>query len=106
MVQDGNDINFVIDFSFRVSANEKALTAGSYVTNTDNAGLVLGTRDVYENNFAVPNDTVEEADGVIYFNVNVITYHIVRVMQEKKRLSLKLSLKAVIASADGISPKK
>lgn len=78
-VENGDDIRFVIDFSFSVTANENALVAGSYVTNTDNAGVIVGVKDVYENNFAVPSDNVEEAEGVIYFNINGITYHVLRV---------------------------
>ncbi len=78
-VAEGNDINYVIDIDFRVTANEKALIAGSYGTNTDNAGVLIGTTDVYENNFAVPGASVENAEGVIYFTVNGITYHMVRV---------------------------
>ena len=83
-VENGSDINFVVDFSFNVTANENALVSDSYVTNTDNAGIVVGVKDVYENNFMAPSDTVEEAEGVIYFNVNGITYHVVRVHAGEK----------------------
>ncbi len=75
----GSEVNYVIDFKFKATANENALIEGSYSTNTDNAGVIVGISDVFENNFAVPNETVENAEGVIYFNVNGITYHIVRV---------------------------
>ena len=78
-IENGNDVKFVIDFSFSVTANENALVADSYVTNTDNAGVIVGVKDVYENNFTAPSDNVEEADGVVYFNINGITYHVLRV---------------------------
>lgn len=62
----------------------KSPTVFSPVTNTDNAGIVVGVKDVYENNFMAPSDTVEEAEGVVYFNVNGITYHVVRVHAGEK----------------------
>lgn len=78
-IENGDEVKFVIDFSFSVTANENALVADSYETNTDNAGVIVGVKDVYENNFVSPKDDVEEADGVIYFNINGITYHVLRV---------------------------
>lgn len=78
-VTTGDNVKFVIEFSFSVTANENALTSDSYLTNTDNAGVIVGTKDVYENNFASPSAYVDEAEGVIYFNINGKTYHILRV---------------------------
>ncbi|MGN0486667.1 MAG: amidase domain-containing protein [Acutalibacteraceae bacterium] len=79
MIANGSDVSFVVDFSFAVTANEKALVQGSFETNTDNAGVIIGEGDVYENNFIAPSADVENADGVVYFTVNGIVYHAVRV---------------------------
>ncbi len=69
---------FPVNISFTVSADEQALPEGTYETNTDNAGVVIGSSDLFETTFKPASVEVESAEGVVYFNLNGRPFHAVR----------------------------
>lgn len=72
-----NGEKFVVDFSFEVSANQKAANAGVYPTNTSDSGILIDGAENYECVFTVPNITVPADRKVAVFRINGEIYEII-----------------------------
>lgn len=73
--RDGKVI-YMADVDFTVSANQKALKAGTYETNTDDAGVILGDSEIYEKLFKKQSVTFGASKGAVAFKINGEIYMI------------------------------
>ncbi len=62
--------SFEVNLSFKVSANENAAKAGTYATNTDDAGIIIGNAENYECVLDVPTVTIPQVRKVSIFKIN------------------------------------
>ncbi len=79
-----NGEKFVVDISFEVSADEDALAAGVYPTNTEDAGIIIGDVEDYECVFVAPYITIPVNRATAVFSVNGVVYSISTVQPDGK----------------------
>lgn len=72
--EDGVQSGYKATVSFDVTANDKTIEAGTYKTNTDDAGVMLD--DEYACRFDIPEITVPKDRNILIFNINGETYSI------------------------------
>ena len=78
-VNENGKIKYVASFEFKVSANERTTNAGSYATNTEDAGVILDGAENYEDMFTPQSVTLTAGRGVVIFNVDGKPFHIATV---------------------------
>ena len=71
-----NGTRFAVNLSFKVSANENALKAGTYSTNTEDAGIIIGDSENYECVLDAPSITIPADRTISVFKVNGEIYEI------------------------------
>lgn len=71
-VDDGT--KFIVNLSFKVSADEDALKAGNYSTNTEDAGLIIGDGENYECVFDAPTVNIPADRTLSVFKINGEVY--------------------------------
>lgn len=72
-------VKYVAEVSFTVSANANALVAGTYETNTEDAGIIMGDAKTYEKLFEKQSATFNEDKGAAIFKINDKVYQITSV---------------------------
>ncbi len=78
------DGKFVIDFTFRATANEKTLKSGTYQVGTFESGIILENGEGYEAVFAPNSVDIGGTSGIAVFNINGIPYAINRLSSTTK----------------------
>lgn len=69
---------FVIDFTFQVTANGDTRRSGTYTVNTLDSGILLPNSEEYENVFDAKTVDIIGSSGIATFTINGIPYHIER----------------------------
>ena len=65
-----NGTRFEVNISFDVTANENAIVAGSYPTNTEDAGIIIGDNENYECVLKSPAIVIPEDRNISIFKIN------------------------------------
>lgn len=69
---------FVINFTFQVTANGDTRRSGTYSVNTLDSGILLPNSKEYENVFDAKTVDIIGSSGIATFTINGIPYHIER----------------------------
>ncbi len=75
---------FVIDFTFRATANGNTLKSGTYQVGTFESGVILENGEGYEAVFAPNSVDIGGTSGIAVFNINNIPYAINRLSSTTK----------------------
>jgi hypothetical protein len=75
----GGKVVYTANVEFTVSANANALAAGTYETNTEDAGVILSGAELYEKLFDKQTATFAEDRGAAIFKINGEVYQITSV---------------------------
>ncbi len=83
-LQDGE---YVVDFTFRATANENTLKSGTYQSSTYDSGLILEDGEGYEAVFTPDTVDVKGTSGIVTFNINKVPYFIERLSSTSRVLA-------------------
>ncbi len=76
--------NYVIDFTFRATANGNTLKSGTYQVGTFESGVILENGEGYEAVFAPQSVDIGGTSGIAVFNINNLPYAINRLSSTTK----------------------
>ncbi len=76
--------NYVIDFTFRATANGNTLKSGTYQVGTFESGVILENGEGYEAVFAPNSVDITGTSGIAVFNINSVPYAINRLTSTAK----------------------
>lgn len=65
---------YVVDFTFRATANENTIKSGTYQANTYDSGLILEDGEGYEAVFTPDKVDIKGTSGIAVFRINNIPY--------------------------------
>ena len=68
-LEDGR-LGYLAEICFDVTANEKTLVGGTFETNTEDAGVIIGKNEKFAAVFKIPSVKIEDGRCLVRFNIN------------------------------------